>query len=248
METLDQFRPTKSKYLVITADYIIPTIIFLGIMFFGYLALYSPVFRITSISCELDFSPCENGAVLSELDKLRGENIFTLDTSVIKARLTSGDFTIREALVSRALPGSLSVQLQSVYPVVALQIAGDPTWVVLDSDLRVIATRQEDANVPTVIVPGPLTVIVGQSPADPLIIASLKLAIHLASELFSIKSLALIDGDTIELTLDDGKKALFTPKKDTGEQLRLLQVILEGATITKEIRIIDVRFNRPVLR
>lgn len=248
MDIAPVFHPSRSKYLVITADYILPALICLGVVFLAYFTLYSPFFAITAISCELDFQPCANPAVLVELNKLKGQNIFTLDTASISRRLTSGDFTIRESLIERTLPGSVSVKLQSVYPVVAVQIAGDPTWIVMDSRFRVIAKRTEDPNVPTVIVPGPLTVVIGQSPKDPLITSSLKLALRLADELFTIKSLALIDENTIELTLKDGKTAIFTPKKDELEQLRLLQVILEGATISKETRTIDVRFSRPVLR
>jgi cell division septal protein FtsQ len=248
MDTAPVFHPSRSKYLLITADYILPTLICLGVAFLAYFTLYSPFFAITTVTCQLDFQDCDNGVLLIELDKLKGQNIFRLDTASITRRLTSGDFTIRQAVVGRTLPATLSVQLQSVYPVVALQIAGDPTWVIMDKQFRVIAARSEDPNVPTVIVPGPLTVVIGQSPKDPSIIASLKLALRLADELFTIKSLALIDADTIELTLEDGKKAIFTPKKDELEQLRLLQVILEGATISKDTRIIDVRFDRPVLR
>ena len=248
MDTVPVFLPTRSKYLVITADYIVPTLITLGVIFLAYLTLYSPYFAITNVTCQLDFEPCENPAVIVEIDKLKGQNIFTLDTQSVTRRLTSGDFTIRQSEVSRTLPSSVQIDLQSVYPVVALQIAQDPNWVIMDDQFRVIAVRSEDPNVPTVIVPGPLTVVVGQSPTDPLILTSLKLALRLADELVTIKSLALIDADTIELTLGDGKIAVFTPKKDELEQLRLLQVILEGATITKETRIIDVRFSRPVLR
>lgn len=248
MESSKVFQPSKSKYLVITADYILPTLICVGVAVLAYFSLYSPIFAVTTITCDLDFQECDNPAVLVELEKLKGQNIFTLDTAAVTRRLTSGDFTIRQAEVARSLPGTVSVQLQSIYPVVALQIAGDPTWVVMDSQFRVIATRSKDPNVPTVIVPGPLTVVIGQSPQDPLIMATLKLAIRLADELFTIKSLTLIDADTIELTLEDGKKAIFTPKKDELEQLRLLQLILGGDTINKETRIIDVRFSRPVLR
>lgn len=248
MDTAPVFHPSRSKYLVITADYIVPTLICLGVGLLAYFTLFSPYFAINTVTCQLDFEPCDNPAVLVEIDKLKGQNVFTLDPQSITRRLTSGDFTIRQAVLSRALPGSVNIELQSVYPVVALQIAEDPNWVIMDGQFRVIAIRSQDPNVPTVIVPGPLTVVVGQAPADPLILTTLNLALRLTKELVTIKSLSLIDADTIELTLEDGKIAIFTPKKDELEQLRLLQVILEGATIPKETRTIDVRFSRPVLR
>jgi hypothetical protein len=48
--------------------------------------------------------------------------------------------------------------------------------------------------------------------------------------------------------LKDGLTAIVTPKKDPLEQLKVLQVVLAGDTITKEVDAIDVRFGRPVLR
>ncbi len=248
MDTAPVFRPTRSKYLVITADFILPALICLGVLFLGYFTLYSPVFAVNTITCKLDFQDCQSPVLLAELDKLKGQNIFSLDTKSITTRLTSGDFTIRNVKIERALPGTLTVNLQSIYPVVALQIVGDSNWVVMDDRFRVIATRSADPNVPTVIVPGPLTVIIGQTPDNPLVISSLKLALRLADELFTIRSLTLMDENTIELTLEGGKNAIFTPKKDELEQLRLLQMVLSDDTISESARIIDVRFSRPVLR
>jgi hypothetical protein len=182
------------------------------------------------------------------LDKLKGQNIFTLKISEISEKLTSGDFTIREVVLTKQLPGIIKLDLQSVYPVVALQVIGDPTWVVMDSNFRVIGTRDSEPNVPTVIVQSPLSLVVGKVPDDELIKGTLALARRLADELFSVKTITLMDSDTIELALSSGVKAIFTPKKDELVQLRSLQVILSDATIMTGVKTIDVRFGRPVLR
>lgn len=242
------FHPARSKYLVFTADYLIPLAICLGVLVLGYFALYSPFFKVSSLTCSLDFQVCENPALLAELDKLIGQNIFTLNSAQVSARLTSGDFTIREAVLTRQLPGKVKAELQSVYPVVALQIKADPTWVVMDSRFRVIATRNIDPNVPTVVVPGPLTLVLGKPPSDESITQTLRLAIRLADELVSLTSITLLDEDTIQLTLSNGKLAILTPKKKELEQIRALQAVLGNDTILKDTRTIDVRFARPVLR
>ena len=248
MDEAKVFRPTRSKYLVFTADYILPSLISLTLLSLGYLTLYSPLFRISNITCLLDFEPCSDPNILAELAKLKGQNIFTFQSSVVTTRLTSGDFTIRAAHLSKSLPASLHFELESVYPVAALQIEGDPTWVVLDSKLRVIGTRPSDPNVPTVMIKGPLTVVVGRVVSDEQVVAALTLAQKLADEIFTVKTITLVDQDTIDLTLPSGKHAVFTPKKDELAQLRALQGVLADATITRGVKTIDVRFSQPVLR
>jgi cell division septal protein FtsQ len=248
MDSAKVFTPARSKYLVFTADYILPLSISLGVIFLAYFTLYSPFFAIDSLTCTLDYEPCTNSSILVEIDKLKGRNIFTLVSSDHTKRLTSGDFTIREASVERQLPRLVHVSLRSVYPVVAVQVIGDSSWIVMDSFFRVIAVRTQDPNVPTVLVPGSLTLAIGKTPDDQLLLQSLKLARSLADQLFTFKTLTLVDESTIKLVLSDGKTAILTPKKDELQQLKVLQVVLGDATISKEVRTIDVRFSQPVLR
>ena len=248
MDSPHVFHPAKSKYLVITADYLLPFFLSGLIIFLFYLVIFSPVFRVTQITCSLDYGECSDPSVISELDKLKGQNIFRLQPDSLRSKLTSGDFTIREVSMKKTLPDQINIELESVYPVVALQVVGDQSWVVLDPQFRVIATRNADPNVPTVIVPGPLVLTVGKPVTDPVIVQTIKLALSLSSELISVKSITMVDENTIHITLDSGIVAVFNPKIDESRQLKTLQVVLAGGTITKGVRTIDVRFLQPVLR
>lgn len=248
MDIAPVFHPARSKYLVFTADYLLPFFICIAILILGYFTLFSSFFKINNVECSLDYQACTDLSLLTELDSLKGQNIFKISTPSIVKKLTSGDFTIREAHLRRELPNIIKVELQSVYPSVALAIVGDPTWVILDSTFRVIGTRLEDPNVPTVEVTGPLTLTIGKRIGNSDIISTLELALRLSEELFSVRLISLIDQDTIKLTLSDGKIAIFTPKKDELVQLRALQAILSDDTITKGVKTIDVRFSQPVLR
>ena len=248
MESAPVFHPSRSKYLVITADYLIPVFICLSVALGAWLILYTPYFHITTISCTLDFAPCADPVLLAELNKAKGQNIFRLNPNTLRLRLLSGDYMIRQADVTRQLPRTLEINLQSVYPVVALKLDGVDTWITFDSTLRVIGERSADPNVPTVLVQGPLTVTVGKPLTDDATIKALNLARSLADQLFTVKTLTLVDADTIDLTLTSGIHAIFTPKKDVTSQLRALQAVLADATILKGAHTIDVRFAQPVLR
>lgn len=248
MDTAPVFHPSRSKYLVFTADILLPSLICVSVLALGYFTLFSSFFTINTVNCKLDYRDCEDPSLLAELDTIKGQNIFKISTPTIIKKLTSGDFTIQQASIARELPDIITVELQSVYPVVALRITGDSPWVVLDSKFRVIGARSDDPNVPTVEISGPLTLTVGKPIADKTIVSTLELAIRLSDELFSVKSIALLDEDTIKLSLSNDKLAIFTPKKDEIVQLRALQAILSDATIIKGVKTIDVRFSQPVLR
>lgn len=248
MDSPHVFEPAKSKYLVITADYLLPLFLSTLVIFLFYIAIFSPIFKVNHLTCSLDYGECSDPSVLAELDKIKGQNIFRLQPDSLRSKLTSGDFTIREVSMKKSLPDQVSFELQSVYPVVALQVMGDPNWVVLDPQYRVIATRESDPNVPTVIVPGPLILTVGKPVTDTILVQAIKLALSLSSELISVKSITMVDENTIHITLDSGIIAIFSPKIDESRQLKSLQVVLSDGTITKGIRTIDVRFIQPVLR
>lgn len=248
MKIAPVFRPTRSIYLVFTLDFFIPFAVILAILSLGWATLYSPIFHISHITCTLDYAECQGPDLLAELERVKGQNIFRFHRNVFATRLTSADFTIREARVERILPSTLVITLHSVYPVVALKIFGESDWVVLDDRFRVIKTISQDPNVPTVIVPGPLTLVIGKPPSDSSIISTLSLARRLADELFTVKAVTLLDAQTVSLTLNDNRQALLTLQKDELTQIRALQAVLADATITKDVSVIDMRFARPVLR
>lgn len=237
-----------SKYLVFTQEILLPSAVVLVLLSLAWFTLFSSFFQITRVDCVQDFEPCENPALLSELEKLKSENIFTLSTVKIKQKLLAGDFMVRELEIHKQLPASLSFSLQSVYPVVALHVQDDSNWVIFDQKLRVIGSHPRDPNVPTVIVPGPLTLTVGKTIPSPDIVRSLQLAIRLRDELISFKTLTLVDDHTLELNLGGGVLAILTPENDESQQLHSLQAILADATIMAGVHVIDVRFSQPVIR
>lgn len=248
MDSAPVFHPGSSKYVVITRDYLLPLMVCVAVVMLGWFALFSPYFRIAHINCTLDYQTCDNPALLAELDRSKGKNIFTLEKDKLKLRLIAGDYMIQGGDITKTLPDEISVDLQSVYPTAALKIADNNRWIILDKQLRVIGARELDPNVPTVVIAGPITVLVGKPLTDITIIKTLELAMSVAKESIKVKIMTCIDADTIELTLSDDLHALFTPKKDTNLQIRALQAILADATITKGMHVIDVRFSQPVLR
>lgn len=238
----------KSKYIVLTYDVVLPLIVIFGILGGLVVALKSKIFAVKTITCQVDYQDCPVGPVMAELEKYLGRNVFSLETDEIEKRLTEGDFTIREAAIVKKLPGTLKVELQSVYPVAALRVDGvGNEWIVFDSAYRVIGKRTSDPNVPTVLVKTPPAVHAGLLINDPVLVKALDFTLTVGSEISTVKGVSL-EGDTLTLVLEGGRTALMTTVKDSMQQIRTLQAILQANTMNSEVRTIDVRFSKPVLR
>lgn len=248
MDVAPVFHPSKSSYWVFTTDLLLPVLLTLGIFAVLYIVLFSPLFAIAQIKCQLDYQPCEPSSMLAEIQRLKGQNIVRFDTSALSARLTSADFTVREANITKTLPATVSVSLLSAYPVLALKIADLQEWIVLDDQFRVIRSLSSAPNVPTVVLPGTITLAVGVVPSDTNLISALNLARSLASAIPTITSIRLVDQDTLELTLPNNLHALMTPRGDIATQIASLQGILSDATITAGKSVVDLRFSQPILK
>lgn len=247
METRQSISTVPSKYVVITADYVIPVVIVLATILAWWSVFYTSIFSIKQIECELDFEPCDVPGIIAELDKYRGQNIVSFDEEAIRTRLTSADFTIQNVDIKKTLPSSIKVEMQSVYPTVAAEVVGTGTWVTFDEQLRVIGTRTVHPNVPTITVKELVNIKVGETLSDQNIIKALGLARTLADQIKDFQTVEL-EGSNIHLTFKSGLKGLMTTSKDTNEQIQALQVLLQDATILQGVSVVDVRFARPVLK
>lgn len=246
-QTVREFHPVRSRYLVITLDYLAPLLLVAGSLLTWWLVFYSPIFAVKKIDCELDFDPCQNPHILTELDKYLGMNLLRFNSAQLKSRLTGADFTIRQVEIGQSLPGTLLVSLQSVYPTVAARLKNQAQWVYFDDRLRVIGQKSSDPNVPTLVLPELRELVVGEIPTQPDLIYALKLTRRLAEEINDISSVELSDS-TIILTLPNGRRALLSVSGDETIQIHALQSILQNDTILTGVATIDVRFSQPVLR
>lgn len=237
----------RSKYFVFTAELVIPILIIILLSALWWIVFKSSVFTVKYLDCELDYAPCENESVQAELEKLRGQNILQLEESTVKARLTSGDFTIRELSLKKILPNHLRVQMQSVYPVSALHLRETDNWVVLDAQKRIIGIRHQSPNVPEVLVSSLPAVRVGQVIEDHALVAAIDSALQVSVELPTVTSVSVV-GDTLELNLPESKKAILSLSQDLPSQIHILQVVLSDSTMMKGVRTVDVRFSQPVLK
>jgi len=240
---------SRSKYLILTTDYLIPIGIILLTITGYFISYHSSLFAIDQINCTLDYQPCLAGSVVSELDKSLGNNLVSLDTDHIKSRLLSGEYTIRSVEFSRTFPNTLNVTLLSTYPVIALQLTDNPTeWIAIDERMRVIAVINTDPNVPTVTLDSTPPFHLGQEISDTNVVEALQLALEISRELRSVTTIHLGADSTVTLKLSSGVTALLTTTRSRSEQIYTLQSILADQDIIQNHKLVDVRFSQPMLK
>lgn len=62
-------------------------------------------------------------------------------------------------------------------------------------------------------------------------------------------SIKIASDSSYVVVLSDGGKAIITPRKNINEQISSLQVVLNRLTIEgKKVKVIDFRFDKPVIR
>lgn len=239
---------SRSKYLILTTEYLIP-LFFLLLALLAYLALsYSSFFTLTKISCELDYQPCNNPVLTAELDRSLGESLFRFDQDQLKKRLLSGEFTLREVSLHKSYPHTLEIELLSTYPVVALQLSEvSQQWFALDSRFRLIAIRDSDPNVPTLVVDNLPPLQLSQSLEDDSLTSALNSVMQIAKEIPSATSYHLAD-NVFTLEFDNNLTAYLSLDKDLPSQLTTLQSLLADEAVITSYTIIDLRYYQPVLK
>jgi len=71
----------------------------------------------------------------------------------------------------------------------------------------------------------------------------------LSSAGLSYSSVSVASDSSYILTLPEGGKAIITPQKNINEQISSLQLVLNRLTIEgKRIKVIDFRYDKPVIR
>jgi len=238
-----------SKYLVLTVDYLLPGFFLLSFVLGYLLSFHTSFFYLSQLECRLDYKPCEPSHLTSELDKLKGQNLLTLSLDELEAKLMSGEYTLRLATITKHYPRTLTIDLFSTTPVIALQLQEEPTqWFVLDERLRLLSLTVDDPHLPTLRLDSLPPLQLGQAITDPVLSQVLTLAHQIVIDLPRVQTMTLGTDQTLTLVLSDGLTALLSPRGDLSSQLEVLKSLLTDPKVTNNYSLLDVRYSHPVLK
>lgn len=238
-----------SKYFVATSQVLPPIIVTLLSISALYVLFFSTLFNITKVECYQDVGEvCQNSFVIAEASSALGQNLFRFDDTAAGDIIRRGDPTIRSLEYQKILPGTLILQIQSVYPTLALGTEGSTNLLILDTDFRIIKSSDVNPNVPVVRYYNSLSLRVGERLADETLRKELSACLKIISSLPGSSNCNLTK-DALKLTLDDSQTtAIFTSERDLDEQLSALHTIRTGVTISGSGVVIDVRYQQPIIK
>lgn len=242
----------KSRYLVITENYLWPILIILVALASLWFIFRSPFFQVKTITCQRDYQACQDPFILSELAKYKHLNLFLFPKEKLRQRILAGNKTVQSVQFSFQLPHTLKVNLTSTVPLVALQLKPDnqhPRYLLVDQNFRPISLVSQSQNLPLLITDQPYQLQLGQVISQEQLHQALVMVQGLLKFLPPNFQLQLRDTD-LYLTLPHRPKIRLTTTRDPQAQLNLLQAVLSNAKMLEEsqIKLIDVRFDQPVLK
>lgn len=214
-----------------------------------YLLFSSSFFRIQNIECSsLNETPCDQN-VIAELNRHQGELIFTTNIHEIEEKIKKADPIYSGVEINAILPNTLKASMNKKDFFANLQVSTNSASLIVDQD-QVVVDKQP---FPT---PGTFSIIsnsanqyvVGDKISDPDTLIAFEVANELRRNYLSFNQIYFINNNEIIISLHHNKIAIVTGVGDISRQVTSLQLILSKATISPEPRIIDMRFDMPVLK
>lgn len=239
----------QSKYYVATSQVLTPLIVIFIALATLYALFFSPIYKINKVKCHQDMEEsCQNDFVVSALSEAIGHNLFLFDATTLISLIQRGDPTIRSLEYKKILPGTLELQIQSVYPTLALGAEGSSSLLILDTDLRIIKTTSDNPNVPIARYHKPLSLRVGERIVDEQLRQLLQACLTIIANIPGSNNCVLSDNSIALLLEDEKTQAVLTTERDLDQQLSALHTIRQGVTISGSKAVIDVRYQQPIIK
>ncbi len=198
---------------------------------------FSPLFRITTILCQVDINPCPQ-ELLVYLAQFNHRNLFIFNTHTLIRQLQGLHPEYKQVLVNIELPHTLRIEVTSRSPIAILVTSSSSTPILVDSQGVLIGSASASVNLPLIFL---------ATPSADLLLSSVNLLQLLQQSFISFVSLASTQSAILDVKLKTGMLTRFSLLQDLNSQVNSLQLILQQATIVPLPRIIDVRFDKPVL-
>lgn len=240
------FRPFEPKFFIVTAKHFSWILIVLVVISLVIAAYFSNIFAIKKILCVHNDRPC-SPAVEAELNNLMGQNILLFRYSELEEKLKLADVSVQQVLVKPILPHTISVHLSSRGATITISPATGSASLLVDAT-NVPFDIDEHPKSPAQIISSNVNNLrIGEQINDPIILSAISLSQSLTDNFVSYEFIQT-EQERLNVLLKNGTVAIFEINANYALKVPSLQYILREATIGKKPKIIDLRFNKPVLR
>lgn len=229
---------------------------FLKIIFllvgFGFLLLVlfqlfkGELFQIDQVVCFDNQSPCESDLWMRINGLVLGKNLISLSPQKLSQEIQDELIVVDEVKIKKKLPKKLIVYLTKRNPIAVLEAKGE-YWQV-DYQGVVLTKLSQPSGLP-LIVGDELSLSADSKRIESSsLLASLDCLYRLLFKSIEVRRLEITNHRELKLYLKTGPTVLVSLGQDLQQQVDSLQLILERAKIEgKEIKLIDLRFDKPVI-
>lgn len=210
----------------------------MGIFFFVSLIsffVWGPLFRLTIILCQVGTDPCPP-SVIDYLGQFHHQNLFFLQPPKLSRAFLRSFTQFESVQFSINPPHTLRAEIAPRIPVAQVVVNPNSPHLLVDHQ-GAILNLKPDSSLPTIYL---------ATPSSSLLNSSLNLEKILNQNFIPFESISISQPAIFSVKLKTGQTVIFTSLKNFVDQVNSLQYILQAATIS-EARIIDVRFDKPVL-
>jgi len=243
------FKPSTSKYIVLTFKTIISLLIFLFLIIAFIFFFTNDYFKISFLDCEKNKLPCSEKERNFFLDFF-GENIFLFNTDKKERQIKNSYPHIREVEIEKKLPNKVLLQIKDREEFASLN-RDDKSWFIFDKEgffLKMVYEKPK--NLPEIFsYHSGLNLSVGQKIDKKEILISLKILKSLKDSFILLEKIIVDKREIITLFLTNDVVASLSAQKNTPNQVDSLQFILRQSKIEGRLPLfIDLRFDKPVIR
>lgn len=222
-------------------------IICISLIIAGYLVQFN-LLVVRQINCRLSTADLCPESEIAILSALQGQPLLSPLFKELESWYLPKSRGYQLQTESWSLGGVLNITLTPKNPIMSLKTPSGRSWLEIASDGTLIK-EVDDPRPGTVKILYAATYQPEKSlPASKLLNSLIDLVFSLSAKGIPVDTITLYHDTVIAAQLPDNKQAVFSASEPISRQVASLQVILTKATMSKETPVIDVRFDKPVLR
>jgi hypothetical protein len=209
----------------------------------------SHFFTVKNISCSVVEGACPD-YIQAEFNSYKGKSIFFTDFWKAGQQISQFAPSFQLSAVNKRMPNTVEIVFTSAKPVYQLLMKNNQLWIV--DEVGTIIADQADPQLPTISsqLGDDFSLQINERLPTELHQGILSLLDGLAKHRIEYAKLSLTSGNEISIELTDGKKVLIliSDVPLAMEKLNFLLNDFNFATIKEPIKVVDLRFQHPVLR
>ncbi len=224
-------------------------LIFLGITSFIvglFLVLKSDFLKVNQVVCFENQNACQSDLWFQINGLVLGKNLVLLSPQKVKEEIKGKLTEIDEIKIEKHLPNKLVIHLTKRRPLAIIET--DNHYYQVDYQGFVLAEFQQPTDLPLITSSQSAIMVDNHQFKSTGVISSLNCLYQLLMKNIEVRRLEINLFEDLTLFLKKGPQVLISSKKGIGQQVDSLQLILERAKIEgKQIKVIDLRFDKPVV-